>query len=153
MSVTLQVRISSRTLALLAAAARETKEPVERFATLAVRAALRLYDRNPATTAVPRFATRETIGADVEITITDKQHEAVVAILYERGMTMGVLLRAILDAAVQDYDAPPPPPPPATVKPRAPAMAAKRFDPAFYAKRAAAFMVEPEPKTDEEKKS
>ena len=70
-----------------------------------------------------------------------------IGLVYERGQTMGTVLRAILEAAVAKYEPPPPPPPPRTVvKPSVPAMASKRFDPAFYAKRAAAFMVEPEEK-------
>jgi hypothetical protein len=134
--------ISRGTAELIAAAAEEHGHGTGRQAALAIEAAARLFAADRRTTAVPDHVVDYSAPVvTVHVALASNWLAIIADAALEHGLGFESQLRAVLDASVAAYKPPKPlavpePPPVKRVKavPRI-----RPFDPAYYAKHAAAF--------------
>lgn len=134
--------ISRGTAELIAAAAEEHGYSTSRQAALAIEAAARLFAADRHSTAVPAsIIDRSAPVVTLHIALASSWLAVIADASLEHELAFESQLRAVLDASVASYKPPKPLaiPEPAPVK-RAKAVPRIRpFDPAYYAKHAAAF--------------
>lgn len=136
------ITISRATAELIAAAAEEHGHSTSRQATLAIEAAARLFAGDRHTTAVPATVVDHTSPVvTVHLALASRWLAVLADAAMEHGLAFEPQFRAVLDASVAAYK----PPKPLAVPEPAPVKRAKAvprippFDPAYYAKHAAAF--------------
>ena len=100
----IKVHVSSRTLQLLAVAAREHGLPVWRHTSLCAMAAARLWKADPKTSALPRFDSQGAAPADLELYLDETDVEILEAAAQKRGLALETQIRAALDVAVDNYE-------------------------------------------------
>lgn len=137
------ITISSDTAELIAAAAEEHGHSMGRQAALAIEAAARLFANNRLTTAVPATVVDHAPPVvTLHVGLASHWLTVLADAALEHGLAFESQLRAVLDASVTGYKLPPKPlavTEPAPVKRVKAVPRLRPFDPAYYAKHAAAF--------------